>query len=244
MIRPDERISFDEYFSHPFLDLEHYPLEESYAKAVSLARKAVQLDYEKNYLEAFNVYGSALSYLVPFLQSKSLPHLAYIEHSQYIRCIIPSLLFHPLVIISFSAPLSPEREEFIRKKVMEYFRRAEQLKSVLYKSKEAVGNELATVSDVLSKSRRPQTSEKRRSAAVAEDSSLASESSTINQLHRAFNQLSLVQQDQSLSDTRVNETPSGNAPEATFAEIDLKALSRLPSLSILYNAYICLSQSV
>lgn len=31
---PDKRISYDEFFSHPFIDLEHMPSSESLSKAV------------------------------------------------------------------------------------------------------------------------------------------------------------------------------------------------------------------
>lgn len=32
---PSKRLTFEEFFNHPFVDLEHMPTEESYAKGVS-----------------------------------------------------------------------------------------------------------------------------------------------------------------------------------------------------------------
>ena len=40
---PEERLGFEEFFDHPFLDLEHAPSEESHQKAVDTAAKVMSL---------------------------------------------------------------------------------------------------------------------------------------------------------------------------------------------------------
>uniref|UniRef100_A0A0A9WTA7 Serine/threonine-protein kinase ULK3 n=4 Tax=Lygus hesperus TaxID=30085 RepID=A0A0A9WTA7_LYGHE len=180
VINPEKRISFDDLFVHPFLDLEHYPLPESYLKAVSLARKAVKLDFEKNYLEAFNMYCASLSYLVPFIHTS----------------------------------LTPEKDEFIRKKVSEYFKRAEQLKSILYKAKECIGNQgTITASEALMKAARPQ---QRPTDAVAPATGSTSQLKTDSDAahpYRTLKQLALVRQNYITDDEstlKIQEVPAEN----------------------------------
>lgn len=67
---PNERISFDDFFAHEFLDLEHAPTRENYEKAVAMVQVAVKLDSEKNYKEAYYCYCDALRYFIPILTSK------------------------------------------------------------------------------------------------------------------------------------------------------------------------------
>ncbi|CAG2102455.1 unnamed protein product [Medioppia subpectinata] len=49
---PRKRISFDEFFGHPFIDLEHMPSSESYTKGVQLIREAVDNDLKGHYNES------------------------------------------------------------------------------------------------------------------------------------------------------------------------------------------------
>ena len=65
---PTKRISFEDFFQHPFLDLEHVPSESSYDKASALLEKAVGLDRDGNLDDALVMYRAALEYLVPLLQ--------------------------------------------------------------------------------------------------------------------------------------------------------------------------------
>lgn len=67
---PNERISFDDFFAHDFLDLAHTPTKESYDKAVGLVQRAVKMDTDKNPKEAFHLYCEALRYFIPILTSK------------------------------------------------------------------------------------------------------------------------------------------------------------------------------
>ena len=68
---PEERITFDDFFAHDFLDLSHAPTRENYDKAVELIQKAVKSDSEKNSKEAFHLYCEALRYFIPILTSET-----------------------------------------------------------------------------------------------------------------------------------------------------------------------------
>lgn len=67
---PSERINYDAYFGHAFLDLEHMPTQESYAKGLEALQLAVQLDLDQNYKAAFYKYCTGLQYLIPHASSK------------------------------------------------------------------------------------------------------------------------------------------------------------------------------
>ncbi|XP_028293449.1 serine/threonine-protein kinase ULK3 isoform X2 [Gouania willdenowi] len=62
---PDTRITFAEFFTHPFLDLEHMPSAESIVKAKELVMQAVQKDQEGERSAALSLYCSALEHFVP-----------------------------------------------------------------------------------------------------------------------------------------------------------------------------------
>ena len=68
---PDERISFEDFFAHPFIDLEHAPLAESIDKSRKLLEKAVSSDENKEYTEALEYYTESLRYLVPLIYVES-----------------------------------------------------------------------------------------------------------------------------------------------------------------------------
>lgn len=70
---PADRVTYDEFFAHDFLDLEHAPTKENYEKAAALVYKAVEMDAEKNAKEAFYLYCEALRYFIPILTSKIVP---------------------------------------------------------------------------------------------------------------------------------------------------------------------------
>ncbi|XP_066602645.1 serine/threonine-protein kinase ULK3 [Prorops nasuta] len=67
---PEKRISFEQFFAHEFLDLEHAPTKESYEKSMKLSQDAVKMDSEKNYKEAFYLYCEALRYIIPHLKNE------------------------------------------------------------------------------------------------------------------------------------------------------------------------------
>ncbi|KAI5097963.1 serine/threonine-protein kinase ULK3, partial [Silurus meridionalis] len=62
---PVSRISFDEFFLHPFVDLEHMASAESLDKAKDLVLRAVQKDQEGEMADALTLYCSALEHFVP-----------------------------------------------------------------------------------------------------------------------------------------------------------------------------------
>uniref|UniRef100_A0A8C6U9X6 Serine/threonine-protein kinase ULK3 n=1 Tax=Neogobius melanostomus TaxID=47308 RepID=A0A8C6U9X6_9GOBI len=62
---PDTRITFAEFFLHPFVDLEHMPSAESLSKAKDLVMQAVQKDQEGDRSSALSFYCSALEHFVP-----------------------------------------------------------------------------------------------------------------------------------------------------------------------------------
>ncbi|KAH0955306.1 hypothetical protein HN011_003105 [Eciton burchellii] len=68
---PTNRITYDEFFAHEFLDLEHAPTKENYDKAVALVHKAVEADAEKNAKEAFCLYCDSLRYFIPILTNET-----------------------------------------------------------------------------------------------------------------------------------------------------------------------------
>ncbi|KPP66494.1 serine/threonine-protein kinase ULK3-like, partial [Scleropages formosus] len=62
---PDARISFAEFFLHPFVDLEHMPGAESLGKAKELVVQAVDRDQAGDRSAALSLYCSALEHFVP-----------------------------------------------------------------------------------------------------------------------------------------------------------------------------------
>ncbi|XP_026498869.2 serine/threonine-protein kinase ULK3-like [Vanessa tameamea] len=62
---PDKRISYDDFFNHEYLDLDHMPSKENYNKAVFLIKHAIELDCSGRLTEALEAYSDSLRYLVP-----------------------------------------------------------------------------------------------------------------------------------------------------------------------------------
>jgi len=62
---PENRITFEEFFSHPFVDLEHAPRKESLQKAISTVTEAIKFDEKKDFRKAIERYCSALEYFIP-----------------------------------------------------------------------------------------------------------------------------------------------------------------------------------
>ncbi|KAI5639328.1 protein kinase domain-containing protein [Phthorimaea operculella] len=70
---PNKRISYEEFFAHEYLDLEHMPSKENYEKAVTLIKQAIDLDSMGKLPEAFEAYRDSLLYLVPAVSCESDP---------------------------------------------------------------------------------------------------------------------------------------------------------------------------
>ncbi|KAJ3593276.1 hypothetical protein NHX12_005611 [Muraenolepis orangiensis] len=62
---PETRITFDQFFSHSFVDLEHMGGPESLGKAKELVLQAVKKDQEGERAAALSLYCSALEHFVP-----------------------------------------------------------------------------------------------------------------------------------------------------------------------------------
>lgn len=62
---PDDRITFEQFFLHPFVDLEHKPSPECLNKATTIVKHAVTKDMEGEREEAAKLYGDAIEYFVP-----------------------------------------------------------------------------------------------------------------------------------------------------------------------------------
>ncbi|XP_068627107.1 serine/threonine-protein kinase ULK3 [Battus philenor] len=68
---PDSRISYEEFFAHEYLDLEHMPSKENYEKAVGLIKQAIDLDSAGRLREALSAYSESLRYLVPVVGAET-----------------------------------------------------------------------------------------------------------------------------------------------------------------------------
>ncbi|XP_064475091.1 serine/threonine-protein kinase ULK3-like isoform X2 [Ornithodoros turicata] len=102
---PEKRIGFEEFFSHPFVDLEHLPSRESFEKGVGLVHKAIAADSSGKYREALQLYCQALQYLLPVLHDetdmekwKSLQAKIseYLQRAEVLKSILKSK--EPIVI--------------------------------------------------------------------------------------------------------------------------------------------------
>lgn len=67
---PGKRITYEDFFQHDFLDLEHLACEESHAKAANLIENAVKLDNQGQIEEALALYKAALEYLIPLITNE------------------------------------------------------------------------------------------------------------------------------------------------------------------------------
>lgn len=87
---PKNRISFDDFFGHEFLDLQHEPTDEVHpciclqnvhfllfvcsqnlTKAIELFTKAVELDHQLKHMDAYQLYCEGLQYFVPLIEAES-----------------------------------------------------------------------------------------------------------------------------------------------------------------------------
>ncbi|KAH7644307.1 serine/threonine protein kinase-like protein [Dermatophagoides farinae] len=64
-IDPKMRISFSNFFTHPFIDLEHMPMADSFEKARNIISKAMDFETKGEYKSAFYNFRDALLYLMP-----------------------------------------------------------------------------------------------------------------------------------------------------------------------------------
>lgn len=68
---PDQRITFQDFFTHDFVDLKHAPSDENMEKAIEIVYMAVEEDKNKNYAKAYHLYCEGLTYFVPLIDAAS-----------------------------------------------------------------------------------------------------------------------------------------------------------------------------
>ncbi|KAK8762583.1 hypothetical protein V5799_026150 [Amblyomma americanum] len=117
---PEKRIGFEEFFAHPFVDLEHVPSAETLKKGVALIKQAVAKDSQGCQREALNLYCQGLQYLLPVLQ---------ICRTHRTNALLDMGCHEDETDL--------EKWKSLQAKVSEYLQRAETLKSAL-KSREAI----------------------------------------------------------------------------------------------------------
>ncbi|KAI4504123.1 hypothetical protein M0802_000594 [Mischocyttarus mexicanus] len=71
------RLTFEEFFSDKFVDLEHIPCEENFIKAKNIVMAGRDFEFENKLKEANDMYSEALKYFVPMLSSKNLNYFCY-----------------------------------------------------------------------------------------------------------------------------------------------------------------------
>ncbi|ESN96205.1 hypothetical protein HELRODRAFT_107367 [Helobdella robusta] len=93
----DERMGYDEFFIHPFVDLIHIPTEDSLPTATELVNKATAMDARKNYKSALRFYCEALQYFMAAIQFETDCHKKdvirskvnkYIERAEELKKIL------------------------------------------------------------------------------------------------------------------------------------------------------------
>lgn len=91
---PANRITFEDFFNHEFIDLEHMPSEENLKTAAELFTEAVKADGEGKPVEAYKFYCDGLKYFQPIVneepdatkrQALRARMNSYIERAETIR---------------------------------------------------------------------------------------------------------------------------------------------------------------
>jgi len=70
---PTKRITFDDFFSHPFVDLEHAPWKESLQNAIEIVTEAIRFDGVKDFKPAIEKYCLAIEYFIPAIDFEKDP---------------------------------------------------------------------------------------------------------------------------------------------------------------------------
>lgn len=72
--QPEQRITFEAYFDHEFLDLVHVASSDNYLLAIRLVEEAISLDGTKQYAESLPKYKEACKYLEGFVTIETDPN--------------------------------------------------------------------------------------------------------------------------------------------------------------------------
>lgn len=68
---PKQRITFQLFFDHEFIDLKHFPSEENLTKSIEIFTRAVTEDKEGKFKEAYDLYCEGLSYFTPIVNEET-----------------------------------------------------------------------------------------------------------------------------------------------------------------------------
>ncbi|XP_005666205.1 serine/threonine-protein kinase ULK3 isoform X2 [Sus scrofa] len=121
---PNRRISFQDFFAHPWVDLEHMPSGESLARATALVVQAVQKDQQGDAAAALSLYCKALDFFVP-----ALHYEVDAQRKEAIKAKV--------------------NERLLRKWVGQYVSRAEELKAIVSSSNRALLRQETSARDLL-----------------------------------------------------------------------------------------------
>ncbi|XP_063704865.1 serine/threonine-protein kinase ULK3 [Culicoides brevitarsis] len=96
---PQQRISFEDFFAHDFIDLKHFPSEETLKKSIEIFTRAVSEDKDGKLQEAYDSYCEGLKYLTPIVneepnaskrQALRQQANAYVKRAEEIRKFLKS----------------------------------------------------------------------------------------------------------------------------------------------------------
>nr|CAB3267502.1 serine/threonine-protein kinase ULK3-like [Phallusia mammillata] len=114
---PQQRISFEEFFLHPFVDLEHRPSAECLPKATNILVQAVNEDQNGNVKKAIKLYSQAVEYLVPAIYYEPDKH-----KKDSLRIKVKEYCARAEDLKQRSKPQKPVTEESAREKLFELSR--------------------------------------------------------------------------------------------------------------------------
>ncbi|XP_014675720.1 PREDICTED: serine/threonine-protein kinase ULK3-like [Priapulus caudatus] len=94
---PHQRISYEDFFNHPFIDLEHMPSSDCLPKAIKLVTKAVKQDQQGEVEKAVKLYCQSLDYFVPAIQAEiskqkkdaiRMKVREYVNRAEELKCLL------------------------------------------------------------------------------------------------------------------------------------------------------------
>lgn len=129
--KPDDRISFHDFFLCEYLDLEHFPNAESLEKGMAVIKEGVKQDEQRHYADALDLYQEGIGFLLAAIQCKS--HLLPTTRKKRKKDLKEMFRFHFAI---FSTVEEDERRvELLRSRCQAYMSRAEELKNLAKDSK-------------------------------------------------------------------------------------------------------------
>lgn len=122
---PAERIGFEAFFAHEFLDVEHEPTEENLSRAVTLITRAVAEDTAGHWEAAYATYCEGLQFFVPLIAAEANAQKraqlrrnadAYLRRAEEIRscCVSNGAVSSPAALADSVAAQSDAVERALR----------------------------------------------------------------------------------------------------------------------------------